>query len=279
MNIDTDFIYDVINDNINTNPDIIFRGLQFNLKKFDFDKDIIFKNMTQIKDNELSFRLMVAYEFNYDNIIEKLKELFPSGIVNISGGKMFIQLYLYLIKNNFEKRFIFKRELFESTIEAMYKSSSQTQIDKGTHMIYMLYINNYSINKLLQNVKCFYDHINIIKTGENKDGIACYTGLTPEGVKTMIILDWAKYLNKFCKEFFIEKKRINDIEYESDTRELCTLERDELDKHMKIYSTKKNLITLNNYYDIGYFDIWEFSNGLTKVAINVEKEKIIDIAD
>jgi hypothetical protein len=74
-------------------------------------------------------------------------------------------------------------------------------------------------------------------------------------------------------------KQINDIEYESDTRELCTLERDELDKHMKIYSTKKNLITLNNYYDIGYFDIWEFGNGLTKVAINVEKEKIIDIND
>jgi hypothetical protein len=49
--------------------------------------------MTQIKDNEFSFRLMAAYEFNYDNIIEKLKELFPSGIVNISGGKMCIKVY------------------------------------------------------------------------------------------------------------------------------------------------------------------------------------------
>ena len=124
--------------------------------------------------------------------------------------------------------------------------------------------------------------MNLIKTGENKDGISCYTGLTPEGVKTMIILDWAKYLNKSCKEFFIEKKRINDIEYESDTsdkQELCTLTENDFNKSMKIYSTKKYLSALNNYYDIGYFDIWELSNGMTKVGINIEKDKIIDIAD
>lgn len=44
----TDIIYDSYDDRT-TNPDIVFENLQFKLKKFDFDKDIIFKNMTQIK--------------------------------------------------------------------------------------------------------------------------------------------------------------------------------------------------------------------------------------
>ena len=47
---------------------------------------------------------------------------------------------------------------------------------------------------------------------------------------------------------------------------------------MRVYSLKKNLEKLNNYYEIGYFDIWELSNGQLTVAINVEKEKIIDIS-
>jgi hypothetical protein len=49
MDITFDKIDDKINDNITSDPDIIFKGLQFKLKKFDFKKDLIFQNMTQIK--------------------------------------------------------------------------------------------------------------------------------------------------------------------------------------------------------------------------------------
>ena len=222
MNTPTaDIIFDSINDNtISIDPDVIFKGLQFKLKKFDFDKDIIFQNMTKMpKDKDkISFKLMIHYEFNFDNILEKLFELFPDKIVTISES-MFVQLYLYLIKNNFEKRFKYSRELFESTTEAMYKTSLQCELDNLTHMLYMLYINNHVVNKLLSNVKCFYDHCNLIKTSTNKNGFICYTGLTPEGIKTMSVLEWAKYLKLACKDFFISKKRSNDIEYESDSRE------------------------------------------------------------
>ena len=44
----TEIIYDSY-DGINADPDIVFGDLKFELKRFDFDKDIIFKNMTQIK--------------------------------------------------------------------------------------------------------------------------------------------------------------------------------------------------------------------------------------
>jgi hypothetical protein len=220
---------------------------------------------------------MTYYEFNFDNILEKLKELFPSGIVNISDS-MFIQLYLYLIKNNFEKRFIFSREAFDSFHKAMYQTSLQAELDDRTQMLYMLYINNHDINNLLIDSKCFYDHINLIKTGQNKDEITCYTGLTPEGVKTLTVLEWAKYLKYSCKEFFIQTKRVNDIEYESDSRELADFKSEEFQKQMHVYSLKKNLEKLNNYYEIGYFDIWELSNGQLTVAINVEKDKLIDIS-
>ena len=64
------------------------------------------------------------------------------------------------------------------------------------------------------------------------------------------------------------------------TRDLCLIEnREEFDNQMKIYRIKKALECLNKYLDIGYLDIWEFSNGLTKVAINTEKNMIIDIKD
>jgi hypothetical protein len=271
-----DITFDKIDGNITSEPNIIFKGLQFKLKKFDFDKDVIFQNMTQIKLDKLSFRMMTYYEFNFDNILEKLKELFPSGIVNISDS-MFIQLYLYLIRDKFDKRFIFSRELFGSFHEAMYQASLQSQLDDQTHMLYMLCIYNYSINTLLKDSKCFYDHINLIKTGKNKDEITCYTGLTPEGVKTLTVLEWAQYLKYSCKEFFIQTKRVNDIEYESDSRELADFKSEEFQKQMHVYSLKKNLEKLNNYYEIGYFDIWELSNGVTTFAINVEKEKIIDL--
>lgn len=199
-------------------------------------------------------------------------------IVTISES-MFIQLYLYLIKNNFEKRFIFSHDLGASFDKAMYQGSLQSVLDNNTHMLYMLYLNNYETNKLMVESLCFYDHCNLIKTG-SKDGINCFSGLTPDGIKTMTILESAKYLKSLCVEFFIEKKRSNDIEYESDTRELCQIEdKKDFYNNMRIFRIKKALECLNKYLEIGYLDIWELSNGLIKVAINTEKEKIIDIKD
>jgi len=270
--------FDKIDENITADPDIIFKGLQFRLKKFNFDKDIIFQNMTQIKLDKLTFRMMTYYEFNSNNILDKLEELFPDKIVTISES-MFVQLYLYLIKNNFEKRFIFSREFGESFDKAMYQGSLQSVLDNNTHMLYMLYINNYEINNLMDDSSCFYGHCNLIKTG-SKDGIDCFSGLTLDGIKTMTILEWAIYLKSSCAEFFIEKKRSNDIEYESDTRELCIIEdKKEFVNNMRIFCIKKALECLNKYLEIGYLDIWELSNGLIKIAINTEKEKIIDIKD
>lgn len=269
-------IFDRITENITADPDIIFKGLKFRLKKFDFDKDVIFKNMTQIKLDKITFRLMTYFEFNFDNILDKLEELFPDKIVTISES-MFVQLYLYLIRNNFEKRFIFSREFGESFDKAMYQGSLQSVLDENKHMLYIMYINNYEINRLFEESSCFYGYRNLIKTG-SKDGLDLFSGLTPDGIKTMKVIEWARYLKASCKEFFIEKKRSNDIEYESESRELIQIEnKDEFNKHMKIYSTKKALECLNKYLDIGYLDIWEFSNGQTTVAVNTEKNMIIDI--
>jgi hypothetical protein len=159
----------------------------------------------------------------------------------------------------------------------MDNTSLQSELDDRTHMLYILCINNYQLNKLLIDSKCFYDHINLIKTGQNKDEITCYTGLTPEGVKTLSVLEWAQYLKYSCKEFFIQTKHVNDIEYESDSRELANFNSKEFQKQMHVFSLKKDLEKLNNYYEIGYFDIWELSNGVTTFAINVEKKKIIDL--
>ena len=269
--------YDTYND-CNVNPDIIFEGLKFKLKKFDFDKDLIFKNMTQVKlkEDEESFLLMTSYEFNYDNTLEKLKELFPNGEVLISST-MFIQLYLYLIKQKSGQRFIFKRELFESFDRPQSFNYKLPYIDRHTHMLYVLYIDNYHMNDLLKDIKCFYNHIFLIKTGKDNHGYEIYSGLLLEGIKTMTVLNWAKYLKSSCKEFFIEKKIKNDIEYESESRDLIELNKKELDEHMKIYSNKKKIQTLNNYYDVGYFDIWEFSNSLTTIAINTETNKLVNI--
>ena len=271
--------FDKITDDITADPDIIFKGLKFKLKKFDFKKDIIFQNMTQIKLDKLTFRMMTYYEFNYDNILDKLEELFPDKIVTISDS-MFIQLYLYLIKNKFEKRFIYSREFGQSFDKAMYQGSLQSVLDGNTHMLYIMYINNSDCNRLFEDSTCFYSHCNLIKTGLTKDRIDCFSGLTLDGIKTMTVIEWARYLKSSCAEFFVEKKRSNDIEYESDTRDLCLIEnREEFDNQMKIFRIKKALECLNKYLDIGYLDIWEFSNGLTKVAINTEKNMIIDIKD
>jgi hypothetical protein len=159
----------------------------------------------------------------------------------------------------------------------MYKRSKLSYFE-NTDLIYTLYINNHNINNLFMQINYLYDHMFLLITGKDINDIVCYTGLTQEGIKTMTILDWTKHLEKSCKEFLIEEQKINDIEYESDDLlKLCLQKKDEFNKSMKIYMKKKNLMTLNNYFDIGYFDIWELSDGIKKVAINIKKEKIISI--
>jgi len=65
----------------------------------------------------------------------------------------------------------------------------------------------------------------------------------------------AKYLKSSCKEWFEQTKKIYDIEYESDTRDICTLDYDQLKDSIKLYSTKKNLERLKKYYEIGWKSI------------------------
>lgn len=48
-------------------------------------------------------------------------------------------------------------------------------------------------------------------------------------------------------------------------------------KGVELYSKKKNIELLYNYFEIGYFYILEFSNCEIKIAINVIKNMIIDI--
>ena len=134
----TDIVFDINNDTSKSvDPDIIFEGLRFRLKKFNFDKDLIFKNMTKIAiktDDFMEKCLSIhSYEFNEINILDRLKELFPSNCVDISDS-MFIQLYLYLIKNKKEEKFIFKREAFESSHHASMQVSAQRIIDKNTNI-------------------------------------------------------------------------------------------------------------------------------------------------
>ena len=271
-------MYNIIYDD-NANPEVIFPGLTFKLKSFDFDKDILFQNMEKIKNEDpYESIMMLNYEFKYDNIIDKIKELFPSGIVDISDT-MFIQLYLYMVRNNFDKKFIFKRKMFSSLDKAQYTGSVQSEFDNRTNMLYVIYNVNYTVNELLGDVKCFYDHINIIKTGLTSDGILCYTGLTLQGIKTMTVMEWAQYLKKSCKEFFVRLQTVVEIEYEESNEidVFSAYDTKIYEEHMKIYRMKKDLDMLNNYYNIGYFDIWEMSNGLTTFAINVEKNMIVDI--
>lgn len=140
----TDIIYDSY-DERTTNPYIVFENLQIKLKKFDFDKDIIFKNMTQIKKKKENMNLdetmehislIQSYEFNYDNILEKLKEFFPNDIIEISDT-MFIQLYLHLITNR-NKKFIFKRKTFESFDNPSQQTTSQRYMDNNKSLLFVL---------------------------------------------------------------------------------------------------------------------------------------------
>ena len=139
------------------NPDLIFGDLKFKLKRFDFDEDIIFKNMTELKKKnkeDMTFSeaceygsMIISYEFNYDNVLEKLKEFYPDGIVKISDT-MFVQLYLHLLTNN-NKRFIFKRKAFESMDNASHQVSTQNYIDNRQNLLFVMYYPNYDTNKFI----------------------------------------------------------------------------------------------------------------------------------
>ena len=294
------------------NPDMIFGDLKFKLKRFDFDKDIIFKNMTKLKkknkedmtlDEAFEYgSMIISYEFNYDNILEKLKEFYPDGIVKISDT-MFIQLYLHLLTNN-NKRFIFKRKTFESMDDASHQVSTQHYIDNNQNLLFVMYYQNYHTNKLLNNVDCPYTHLNLLKTGFDGNGFDVYSGITEEGIiYTKNIMDWAKYIRQKCKEWIEENKNTITLEYESfnkiednkednednednkeDNTSIICYNREEKDKaiieskkHSRLYSKKKNLEISYNYFGIGYFDILEFSNCTISLAINPVKEMIIDI--
>lgn len=191
----TDIIYDSY-DNNTTNPYIVFENLKFKLKRFDFDKDIIFKNMTQIKKKKEDMKfndimedisLLLSYEFNYDNILDKLKDLFPNGIIEICDT-MFIQLYLHLITNR-TKRFIFKRKIFESFDNPSHQASSQRYMDNNKSLLFIMYYENYHINESLKKVNCPYTHLNLLKTGIDKNGFEVYSGLTLEGIYTMDVMN------------------------------------------------------------------------------------------
>lgn len=284
----TDIIYDSYDDRT-TNPDIVFENLQFKLKKFDFDKDIIIKNMTPIKKKKEDMNLdetmehislIQSYEFNYDNILEKLKEFFPNDIIEISDT-MFIQLYLHLITNK-NKRFIFKRKTFESFDNPSHQTTSQRYMDNNKSLLFVLYYENYHINQSLKKVNCPYTHINLLKTGIDKNGFEVYSGLTIEGIFTMDIINWAKYIRQKCKEWLTENRTIITNEYDKhckteENKEIISYKNLEFMKGVEIYSKKKNIELLYNYFEIGYFDILEFSNCEIKIAINVIKNMIIDI--
>jgi hypothetical protein len=283
----TDIFYDTYN-GICANPNMVFGNLKFKLKKsdFDVDKDIIFRNMTKIiknkedmneKDIYEDIMFLQTYEFNYDNVLEKLKEFYPGGIVEISDT-MFIQLYLHLIINK-NKRFIFKYNNSKIFEKSSYSASHQKYMDNGKALLFVMYYENYNINHLLNDVKCPYIHINLLKIGIDKNGFEVYSGITLDGIFNMVVIDWAKYLRQKCKEWLEENKKTSKLKYEKFS-EIEKKEEKDIDEFMKgveLYSKKKNIDTLYKYFDIGYFDILEFSNDEIKLAINPVTELIVDI--
>jgi len=134
--------------------------------KEDMNADEIWENIMMIQ----------SYEFNYDDILEKLKEFYPDGIINISDS-MFIQLYLHLIINK-NKRFIFKRKLFESSDQPSHQVITQHHIDNNKSLLFIMYYDSYSTNKLLVDSKCPYTHLNLLKTGIDKNSFEVYSAIT-----------------------------------------------------------------------------------------------------
>ena len=72
----------------------------------------------------------------------------------------------------------------------------------------------------------------------------------------------------------IEKEKDNQIVRYNESKDM-----QELMKGVELYSKKKYIDVLYNYFDIGYFDILEFSNCEIKIAINVVKEMFANIKE
>lgn len=197
---------------------------------------------------------------------------------------MFIQLYLHLITNR-NKKFIFKRKTFESFDNPSHQTTSQRYMDNNKSLLFVLYYENYYINQSLKKVNCPYTHINLLKIGIDKTGFEVYSGLTIEGIFTMDIINWAKYIRQKCKVWLTENKTIIISEYDKhckteenkEIKEIISYKNLEFMKGVELYSKKKNIELLYNYFEIGYFDILEFSNCEIKIAINIIKNMIIDI--
>jgi len=121
-------------------------------------------------------------------------------------------------------------------------------------------------------------------------------------ILTMNIMNWGKYFRQKCKEWLEENKKSSVIEYETFSKKIdedkdkdkdkdkdtdkdkqivsysqTIKSSEDLIKGAKLYGRKKNIETLYNYFDIGYFDILEFSNNKIILAINPVKEMIVDI--
>jgi hypothetical protein len=267
-------------DDIDVNPNIIFNNLTFKLTLFSLSKDVLFKNMIQIKEkpNKICFIPIQTYELEHSgNIFDRLIEIFPNKEIIISQS-MFIQLYLCLIN---KQKFRFIRESFESC-NVTPNGFLQSTIDSNKNIIYILHINNYKINDIMNHEKCILSYMHLIKIGII-DGYEIFTGLTDEGIKTMTILEWCKYLHITYKIWINEQIKIlnvyndnNDLDLDLDLA-LVSKNKNAIYDYIKPYQSKSNFDKLKNYMDIGYFDIFEFGNGNTKIAININTNKMVDI--
>ena len=282
-------------DGIDANPNLIFKDLNFELKTFDFVNDIIFKNMTKIKKEDRDkekidifedISLVQSYEFNFENIIEKLKEFFPDNNIKICNS-MFIQLYLHLLLKKNDK-FIFKRASFESENSPKSLSNNLQYMDNKKNLLFIMHYENYKINNILDTLSCSHSYLYLLKTGNDENKTDLYSGILDGIIYTKNIIDWAKFLRQKLKNWIDENKIKSSFEYEKH----CELEKkkekdiilykenytlDQLYEGTRLYSRTKNFNIIYNYFDIGYFDVLEFSNSEINIAINAVSEKIIDL--
>jgi hypothetical protein len=159
-------------------------------------------------------------------------------------------------------------------------SSLQSYIDDNKNMLYILHINNYQISNILMQEKYIMTHMHLIKTGI-KNSCEIFTGLTSEGIKTMTVLEWCKYMKLTYKKWIDDQIEIfNKIDKKLDEDfdlALISKKDDTLKKYMRSYESINNFKKLKNYFDVGCFDIFEFINSLTKIIINTNNNIIVDL--
>jgi len=85
-------------------------------------------------------------------------------------------------------------------------------------------------------------------------------------------------MKTYCLQWINKNNDSNNEESnDEESFDICMLSYEEIKKSMYIYERKKNIELIKKYYDIGFFDIWIFSNNKIKVAINITKSLLIDI--